>query len=78
MFLFIVLISGMLQSIKYSYLFWYGENLEGANQTIFGLVVLIDCASEVPMFFLSGWIIKKMGHNLVLTLGLIITAVSVV
>ena len=77
LFVWIVLVQGTVQSIKYTYLFWYVEGLKGSSYTVFGLAVVSDCLSEVPMFFLSSWFIKKMGHKLCLTVGLLFASVSI-
>jgi len=71
LFVWIVLVQGTVQSIKYTYLFWYAGELRGSSNTVFGLAVVSDCLSEVPMFFLSSWFLKKMGHKLCLTVGLL-------
>lgn len=56
----------------WNFLFWHLENLaaaqEGCDQlssmkTLQGLVMGIQCfGGELPFFFLSGWLLKKIGH----------------
>ena len=74
--LFVVFVSGFNLGTRYAFTFWYAEQLPGANSTLFGLAVFFGCFSEVPMFFISGWIVSKFGCRLVLTLGLLASAVS--
>jgi len=71
LFVWVIFIHGVVQSVKYTFLFWYGESLPGGGPTVFGLATLSDCLSEVPMFFISDWIIKKIGHKSSLFLGLL-------
>lgn len=75
LFVWISLVHGIVQSVKYSYLFWFGESLQGGNPTTFGFAVLSDCLSEVPMFFVSNWFIKRIGHKPLLFFGLVIASV---
>jgi len=75
LFVWVIVVHGVVQSIKYTYLFWYAESLQGASTSIFGLAVLSDCLSEVPMFFLSDWFIRKIGHKMLLFLGLVFASI---
>lgn len=77
LFLFIVLISGMLLGVKYAFVFWYAKSLPGASQTIFGLTILLGCATEIPAFFVSGWVSNKIGDDMILFVGLLIASVSI-
>nr|XP_004227026.1 major facilitator superfamily domain-containing protein 6 [Ciona intestinalis] len=70
-FLCIVMVGGYNLGVKYAFVFWYAESLPGCNQTIIGLAILTGCLTEVPMFFVSGWIAGKIGYNAILVFGLI-------
>ena len=74
--LLVVFVSGFNLGTRYAFTFWYVEQLDGSNQTILGLAVLSGCFSEIPTFFVSGWIIKKFGSPVVLFMGLLASAVS--
>ncbi|XP_016660309.1 major facilitator superfamily domain-containing protein 6-like protein B isoform X2 [Acyrthosiphon pisum] len=61
-----------LHTIITHFLFWYMEDLVSANndhsqrawiKTLQGLAQGIQCfGGEIPFYFCSGWIIRKMGH----------------
>ena len=74
--LFVVFISGFNLATRYAFTFWYIMQLPGANPTLLGLSVLVGCLCEVPTFFVSGWAISKLGCQLILALGLLASAVS--
>jgi predicted MFS family arabinose efflux permease len=65
---------GFGTAMVWNFLFWHLEDLEGCSasmKTLQGLVMGIQCfGGEVPFFFLSGKLLKKIGHinamNLVL------------
>ena len=76
MLLVIVFLSGFNLGSRYAFTFWYVEQLPGSSTTVLGLSLFTGCFSEIPMFFASGWIIKKIGYHLTLTLGLLASAVS--
>ncbi|XP_077967126.1 major facilitator superfamily domain-containing protein 6-like [Styela clava] len=74
-FIFVVLVSGFCTGVQYSYLFWYMTELNGFKQYILGLSLIVTCASEIPMFWFSGWICQKFGYVSVLALGLIAASI---
>lgn len=59
---------GLGTAMIWNFLFWHLENLAGCEntewlKTLQGLVMGIQCfGGELPFFFLSGWILKKIGH----------------
>jgi MFS family permease len=59
---------GLGTAMIWNFLFWHLENLAGCDntewlKTLQGLVMGIQCfGGELPFFFLSGWILKKIGH----------------
>ncbi|XP_076446545.1 major facilitator superfamily domain-containing protein 6-like isoform X2 [Babylonia areolata] len=59
-FLLIVLFFGMVTGAIESFLFWYLSDL-GATTVVFGLSLVINCLFEVPLLFVSGMIIKRVG-----------------
>ncbi len=58
---FVVLVFGMLTGVIETFLFWHLEGL-GASQLLLGLCMFMNCLPEVPILFLSGKIIKKVGQ----------------
>lgn len=71
---------GLGTSLIWNFLFWHLEELgsaqEGCNQleyikTLEGIVMAIQCfGGELPFFFLSGYILKRIGHVNAMTLVL--------
>lgn len=67
-------------SFIWFYLFWFIEDLASINgchlstgwiKTLEGLVLTIHCyAGEIPFFFMSGRILRKIGHKNAMTLVL--------
>lgn len=59
---------GMCTALLWQFLFWHLEDIGGCDmhpwiKTLEGLVMGIQClGGELPFFFLSGWIIKRLGH----------------
>ncbi|XP_014287821.1 major facilitator superfamily domain-containing protein 6 isoform X2 [Halyomorpha halys] len=62
---------GMCTAMVWNFLFWFLEDLAAKNgcgtqmwiKTLEGLVMLIQTfGGELPFFFLSGWVLKKIGH----------------
>ncbi|XP_055609461.1 major facilitator superfamily domain-containing protein 6 [Uranotaenia lowii] len=63
---------GLGTALIWNFLFWHLEDLASAQQgcdhaawikTLEGIVMSIQCfGGELPFFFLSGWILKKIGH----------------
>jgi len=64
---------GLCTAMVWNFLFWHLEDLAAAQQTgcegsnyigtLLGIVMGIQCfGGELPFFFLSGWLLKKIGH----------------
>lgn len=56
---------GLCTALIWNFLFIYLEGLGGASymKTLEGLVMAIQCfGGELPFFFMSGWILKRIGH----------------
>lgn len=59
---------GMCTAMVWNFLFWYLEELADCDtkeriKTLEGSVMIIQCfGGELPFFFLSGWVLKKIGH----------------
>ncbi|XP_015372484.1 PREDICTED: major facilitator superfamily domain-containing protein 6-B-like isoform X2 [Diuraphis noxia] len=62
---------GICTGMIWQYLFWYVEDVASMNEcntqhwikTLQGLISGVQCfGGEVPFFFWSGWIIKRLGH----------------
>lgn len=68
------IIVGLCTALIWNFLFWHLEELADAKdrcdhqaqnwiKTLQGLAMAIQCfGGELPFFFLSGWILKKIGH----------------
>ncbi|CAL8073450.1 unnamed protein product [Orchesella dallaii] len=74
-------IVGMCTGLLWQFLFWYVETLAEKHSSscdhrnwvklLEGLIQAVQCfGGELPFFFLSGWIIKKLGHVHCMTLVL--------
>lgn len=59
-FLLVVLYFGMATGLIEGFLFWYLNDL-GATPLVFGLSLVINCLFEVPLLFISGFFIKRVG-----------------
>lgn len=62
-------------SLKLSFLFWFLQDI-GGTPILFTLIVLVNSLSEVVLFFVSTYIVKKLGHDAVLYIGLWIYGVK--
>ncbi|XP_034947603.1 major facilitator superfamily domain-containing protein 6 [Chelonus insularis] len=73
--------AGMCTGVVWNFLFWYTEELVTADQkdwlkTLQGLMTGVQCfLGELPFNFISGQILKKLGHLNVMSLVLIIYAI---
>ncbi|XP_075229080.1 major facilitator superfamily domain-containing protein 6-like isoform X2 [Lycorma delicatula] len=62
------IVGGMCTAVIWNFLFWHLENLakcggQARIKTLEGLIMLIQCfGGELPFFFISGWLFKKIGH----------------
>lgn len=66
------IVVGLCTALIWNFLFWHLEDLaakeEGCDystwiKTLQGLAMAIQCfGGELPFFFLSGWILRKIGH----------------
>ena len=69
---------GLLQSLYWNWLPWYlsdlavdSPNTQNWLTLLIGINMGVQCfVGEVPMFFLSGWLIRKLGHSSTMTLVL--------
>lgn len=53
----------------------YQSDSQSWIKTIQGVAVGIQCTSEMPVLFFSGWIIKRIGHWNCMALGMFVFAV---
>ncbi|KOC63116.1 Major facilitator superfamily domain-containing protein 6 [Habropoda laboriosa] len=73
--------AGMCTSVVWNFLFWYTEDLAGSSQitrlkTLQGLLTGIQCfLGELPFNFISGSVLRKLGHVNVMSLVLLIYAI---
>ena len=65
------IVVGFCTALVWNFLFWHLEDLADAHscdnnswiKTLQGLTMGIQCfGGELPFFFLSGWVLKKIGH----------------
>ncbi|KAK3737798.1 hypothetical protein QZH41_015854, partial [Actinostola sp. cb2023] len=68
-FIFVLFFCGFLHSLKLSFLFWYLQDI-GGTPILFTLIVLINSLSEVFMFYIATYVVRKLGHDAVLYIGL--------
>ena len=77
----------MCTALIWNFLFWLLEDLASAQgcgflewiKTLQGLVMAVQCLlGELPFFFLSGWILKRIGHVHVMTLILLVLGVRLI
>ncbi|XP_037908689.1 major facilitator superfamily domain-containing protein 6 isoform X2 [Hermetia illucens] len=71
---------GLCTALIWNFLFWHLEDLSDMEgncdsqnwmKTLQGIAMAIQCfGGEIPFFFLSGWILKKIGHINAMTLVL--------
>nr|XP_050846821.1 major facilitator superfamily domain-containing protein 6-like isoform X1 [Vespula vulgaris]XP_050846822.1 major facilitator superfamily domain-containing protein 6-like isoform X1 [Vespula vulgaris] len=73
--------AGMCTGVIWNFLFWHTENLATITQTkwlktLQGLLIGIQCfLAELPFNFLSGSILKKLGHINIMSLVLLIYSI---
>ncbi|GIY40513.1 major facilitator superfamily domain-containing protein 6 [Caerostris extrusa] len=54
---------GVLSGLIWNYQFWFMEEI-GSSQMLLGLSQTVECLlAELPCFFISGWVIKKIGYE---------------
>ncbi|XP_035679961.1 uncharacterized protein LOC118418225 [Branchiostoma floridae] len=59
--LFVVILLGACDGAGDTYLLLHLKNL-GASQTVLGTYLLVKNASEIPVYIVAGWVIRKLGH----------------
>ncbi len=59
-FLVSVLFASMGSGVVHNFLFLYLEDL-GASETLMGLSLTVSTLSEMPVFFFSGWLLRRFG-----------------
>ena len=69
-FLVTALIASMGSGIVHNYLFLYLSDL-GASETLMGLSLTVATLSEMPVFFFSSWLLRKVGAR-----GLLLLAIA--
>ncbi|XP_050600988.1 major facilitator superfamily domain-containing protein 6 [Bombus affinis] len=73
--------AGMCTSVVWNFLFWYIEDLASSSQitrlkTLQGLLTGVQCfLGELPFNFISGNILRRLGHMNVMSLVLLIYAI---
>lgn len=65
-FFFVVLVSGSFTGVIENFLFLFLEQELEASKTLIGLSRFVTCACEVPMFWIAGTMMKRMGTSGVL------------
>jgi PPP family 3-phenylpropionic acid transporter len=72
-FLLTVLAAGMGSSLVHGYLFLYLKDL-GAPATLMGLTLTVATLSELPIFFYSSWLLRRLGARGMLLMSLAVLA----
>lgn len=73
--------AGMCTGVIWNFLFWYSEDLAASShvtwsKTLQGLMTGVQCfLGELPFNFVSGTVLKKLGHINVMSLVLLIYAI---
>ncbi|XP_011686883.1 PREDICTED: major facilitator superfamily domain-containing protein 6 [Wasmannia auropunctata] len=72
--------AGMCTGVIWNFLFWYSEDLAGPHvtwtKTLQGLMTGVQCfLGELPFNFISGTVLKKLGHVNVMSLVLLVYAI---
>lgn len=73
--------AGMCTGVVWNFLFWYTEDIATGDQvnwlkTLQGLLTGVQCfAGEMPFNFLSGAVLRKLGHVNVMSLVLLVYAI---
>ncbi|KAK3090940.1 hypothetical protein FSP39_015907 [Pinctada imbricata] len=68
-----LLIMGLILSSYTNYLFWLIQDLDGKESTM-GMCVLIASLAELPMLFLGGQMVRKLGNGGVVSIALVCLA----
>ncbi|XP_019642281.1 PREDICTED: major facilitator superfamily domain-containing protein 6-like isoform X1 [Branchiostoma belcheri] len=74
-FLFAVLLLGAQDGAGDTFMYWHLKDL-GASQTVIGTNMFVRTVAEVPLFFVSGWFIDKIGHVWALQLSFLTFALN--
>ncbi|XP_076170167.1 sugar baby transporter isoform X2 [Ptiloglossa arizonensis] len=73
--------AGMCTGVVWNFLFWYTEDLATSSQitwlkTLQGLLTAVQCfLGELPFNFISGTVLRKLGHVNVMSLILLVYAI---
>ncbi|CAL1274891.1 unnamed protein product [Larinioides sclopetarius] len=66
-----VIAVGLVRGVYMTYSLWYLETI-GASPLLLGSITSVQCfLGEIPFLFISGWIIRKIGHLNVFTMSFI-------
>ena len=69
-FIITLLCSGTAMGFTHTFLFWHLHDM-GGSQFLFSIIAAVQCISEVFMYFVSGYLILKIGCDSVLYIGLL-------
>lgn len=58
-----------IPSLKLSFLFWFLQDI-GGTPILFTLIQLVSSLSEVILFYVATYLVRKLGHDAVLYMGL--------
>ncbi|OWF47611.1 major facilitator superfamily domain-containing protein 6-like protein B [Mizuhopecten yessoensis] len=70
LYVFTLLLVGMIYAAYYNFLFWMIQDLNGP-ESVMGLCITISTLVEIPMLFFSKEIIQRLGHGGVASLSLL-------
>ena len=69
-FILTLLCSGTAMGFTHTFLFWHLHDM-GGSQFLFSIIAAVQCTSEVFMYFVSGYLILKIGCDSVLYIGIL-------
>lgn len=69
-FILTILFCGFAAGIIQTFLFWHLQDI-GGTQFLFSCIAVLQCASDIIMYFCSGTLITYLGHQRVLYAGLV-------
>jgi MFS transporter, PPP family, 3-phenylpropionic acid transporter len=70
----VAFVHGISLTIMMNFLFLHLEKL-GASRTLMALSLTVATASEIPFWFISGWLLRRWGVRRMMALSLAVTAV---
>ncbi|XP_013415608.1 major facilitator superfamily domain-containing protein 6-like protein B [Lingula anatina] len=67
------LVMGIIRGSLFSFLFWQIEDL-GGTEIVMGLTITVAACAEIPMFFMGGWLARKISSTVLVGTALVAQA----